>query len=140
MEAFFVGDMRSLGPRTSGFGEREAGPFVARRGGQNRRMRQLVTDLVQIPGIVTVALGSSRAAGTWTENSDWDFGLCYRGEIDTDAIRAFGASAVSLARSSTGKKSVVMALKAALGRHGRFRSWNSNVRSTSTQSIRIGCD
>lgn len=53
-------------------------------------MRHLAVDLVRIPGVVAVALGGSRATGTATDNSDWDFGLYYRGGIDTDAIRRLG--------------------------------------------------
>ena len=40
--------------------------------------------------MVAVTLGGSRATGTATADSDWDFGLYYRGRIDTDAIRALG--------------------------------------------------
>ncbi len=53
-------------------------------------MRHLVADLERIPGVVAVTLGGSRATGTATEASDWDFGLYYRGGIDTDAIRSLG--------------------------------------------------
>ena len=53
-------------------------------------MRHLVADLERIPGVVAVTLGGSRATGTATEGSDWDFGLYYRGGIDTDAIRSLG--------------------------------------------------
>lgn len=55
-------------------------------------MRHLAGNLIQIPGVVAVALGGSRAIGTATTNSDWDFGLYYRGGIDTDAIRQLGWS------------------------------------------------
>src|SRR5262249_10205212 len=43
-----------------------------------------------IPGVETVTLGGSRARGAARPDSDWDFGLYYRGTIDTAAIRAFG--------------------------------------------------
>jgi hypothetical protein len=55
-------------------------------------MRHLAGNLIQIPGVVAVALGGSRAIGTATTNSDWDFGLYHRGGIDTDAIRQLGWS------------------------------------------------
>lgn len=55
-------------------------------------MRHLAEELIQIPGVVAVALGGSRATGTATTDSDWDFGLYYRGDIDTDAIRQLGWS------------------------------------------------
>lgn len=46
--------------------------------------------LREIPGVVAVALGGSRASGRAQVESDWDFGLYYRGRIDTDAIRGLG--------------------------------------------------
>lgn len=46
--------------------------------------------LAAVPGVEAVALGGSRAAGTHHDGSDWDFGLYYRGTLDTDAIRALG--------------------------------------------------
>jgi Nucleotidyltransferase domain len=55
-------------------------------------MRHLAAELAAIPGVVSVALGGSRAAGTATASSDWDFGLYYRGRLDTDAIRRLGWS------------------------------------------------
>ena len=55
-------------------------------------MRHLAAELVRIPGVEAVALGGSRATGTATVDSDWDFGLYYRGSIDTDAIRRLGWS------------------------------------------------
>lgn len=53
-------------------------------------MHHLAAELARIPGVVAVALGGSRATGTATASSDWDFGLYYRGHIDTDAIRRLG--------------------------------------------------
>jgi predicted nucleotidyltransferase len=53
-------------------------------------MEHLVPRLAAIPGVVAVALGGSRAAGTERPGSDWDFGLYYRGAIDVDAVRALG--------------------------------------------------
>ena len=44
--------------------------------------------LAEIPGVVAVALGGSRAQGTEAEDSDWDFALYYRGSIDPDDVRA----------------------------------------------------
>lgn len=46
--------------------------------------------LAAIRGVEAVALGGSRAAGTHHPGSDWDFGLYYRGDLDTDAIRSIG--------------------------------------------------
>lgn len=53
-------------------------------------MRELAERLSEIPGVVAVALGGSRAAGTPREDSDWDFGLYYRGEIRAEDVRALG--------------------------------------------------
>jgi predicted nucleotidyltransferase len=50
----------------------------------------LVERLARIPGVVAVCLGGSRARGEARPHSDWDFGLYYRGRIDTDAVRALG--------------------------------------------------
>lgn len=55
-------------------------------------MRHLAAELSEIPGVVAVVLGGSRAAGTATPTSDWDFGLYYRGGLDTGAIRRLGRS------------------------------------------------
>jgi hypothetical protein len=53
-------------------------------------MRAIAARLAQIPGVVAVALGGSRATGTATDDSDWDFGLYYRGGIDPADVRALG--------------------------------------------------
>lgn len=50
----------------------------------------LAQRLAQIPGVVAVSLGGSRAAGTHRDDSDWDFGLYYRYTIDADDVRALG--------------------------------------------------
>jgi predicted nucleotidyltransferase len=55
-------------------------------------MRHLADDLRRIPGVVAVSLGGSRASGRATASSDWDVGLYYRGDLDTDAIRGLGWS------------------------------------------------
>jgi hypothetical protein len=46
--------------------------------------------LASIPGVVAVTLGGSRATGDADEDSDWDFGLYYRGSLDIDAVRRLG--------------------------------------------------
>lgn len=53
-------------------------------------MRHLAGRLAAIPGVVAVTLGGSRATGTATETSDWDFGLYYRTPIDPADIVALG--------------------------------------------------
>ena len=53
-------------------------------------MRDLAERLGGIPGVVAVTLGGSRASGTAREDSDWDFGLYYRGDIRADDLRGLG--------------------------------------------------
>jgi hypothetical protein len=53
-------------------------------------MRAIAKQLAAIPGVMAVTLGGSRAMGTHREDSDWDFGLYYRGALDPDDVRALG--------------------------------------------------
>jgi nucleotidyltransferase-like protein len=53
-------------------------------------MREIAERLAGIPGVVAVTLGGSRATGAATDDSDWDFGLYYRGGIDPADVRALG--------------------------------------------------
>jgi len=53
-------------------------------------LERLVEGLAAIPGVVAVTLGGSRAQGVARPDSDWDFGLYYRGHINPDDIRALG--------------------------------------------------
>jgi predicted nucleotidyltransferase len=46
--------------------------------------------LSSVPGVMAVALGGSRAAGTQRPDSDWDFSLYYRGRFDPHDLRALG--------------------------------------------------
>jgi len=50
----------------------------------------LAERLAAIPGVVAVALGGSRATGTAVEDSDWDFALYYRGQLDPADVVALG--------------------------------------------------
>ena len=50
------------------------------------RMAELATRLVEVPGVVGVLLGGSRARGAHTPESDTDLGLYYRRPFDTDAL------------------------------------------------------
>lgn len=65
-------------------------PTVAERGMRQCGMRQIADRLAELPGVVAVTLGGSRAAGTAGADSDWDFGLYYRGSIDPDDVRTLG--------------------------------------------------
>jgi len=53
-------------------------------------VEHLAEQLARIPGVEAVTLGGSRATGAAGEDSDWDFGLYYRGTIRPDDVRALG--------------------------------------------------
>lgn len=53
-------------------------------------MRHIAARLAQIPGVEAVTLGGSRAAGTATEDSDWDFGLYYTNPVEPRDVEALG--------------------------------------------------
>ena len=53
-------------------------------------MEHLAPRLAEIPGVLAVTLGGSRADGRAAVDADWDFGLYYRGTIDPHDIRALG--------------------------------------------------
>jgi hypothetical protein len=53
-------------------------------------MRELAERLDGIPGVAAVTLGGSRATDNARQESDWDFGLYYRGRISADDVRALG--------------------------------------------------
>jgi hypothetical protein len=44
----------------------------------------------RIPGVVAVTLGGSRAQGDHRPDSDWDFGLYYREQLDPEDVVALG--------------------------------------------------
>ena len=53
-------------------------------------VEHLAGRLAEIPGVVAVTLGGSRATNTAVEGSDWDFGLYYRDGLDPADITALG--------------------------------------------------
>ena len=53
-------------------------------------VEHLAVQLAAIPGVVAVTLGGPRATNTAVEDSDWDFGLYYRGRLDPADIVALG--------------------------------------------------
>jgi hypothetical protein len=55
-----------------------------------RALRHLAEPLAEIPGVVAVTLGGSRATGTAAPDSDWDFGLYYRNGLDPADVVALG--------------------------------------------------
>jgi predicted nucleotidyltransferase len=52
----------------------------------------LTGELADLPGVIAVTLGGSRARGTHDADSDWDFAVYYRTGFDPDALRAKGWS------------------------------------------------
>jgi predicted nucleotidyltransferase len=57
-------------------------------------MENLAVKLAKIPSVVAVTLGGSRAQQRDRPDSDWDFGLYYRGSIQADDIRVLGFEGV----------------------------------------------
>ena len=53
-------------------------------------MEWLAERIAEIPGVVAVTLGGSRAQELHHADSDWDFGVYYDGTIDPDDVRALG--------------------------------------------------
>jgi len=53
-------------------------------------MEFIADRLAAIPGVVAVTLGGSRATNSASEDSDWDFGLYYRGRLDPADVTALG--------------------------------------------------
>ncbi|MEV7244504.1 DUF4037 domain-containing protein [Streptomyces sp. NPDC093248] len=53
--------------------------------------------LAEVPGVVGVMLGGSRARGEHRPDSDWDLGVYYRGELDLAALRVLAGPDVEVA-------------------------------------------
>ncbi len=53
-------------------------------------IQELVESLIEMPGACAVALGGSRADGRMDARSDWDFGVYYRGALDTARLSQRG--------------------------------------------------
>ena len=66
-------------------------------------MEELAERLAVIPGVVAVTLGGSRARSEALPDSDWDFGLYYRGTIDVEAVRALGYEGVVVEPGAWGR-------------------------------------
>lgn len=79
-------------------GRRDEGPAGAcRRQGRtvwSMELESAVSEVVavaaDVDGVVGVALGGSRAAGTADDHSDWDVGVYYHGGLDHDRLTVFG--------------------------------------------------
>jgi hypothetical protein len=55
-----------------------------------RFAKLIANQTARIAGVLAVTLGGSRAQGEHRPDSDWDFGLYYRGRLDPDDVRALG--------------------------------------------------
>lgn len=68
-------------------------------------MRVIIEDmahrLAEVPGVVGVMLGGSRARGEDRPESDWDLGVYYRGGLDLAALRALAGPDVEVAGPRT---------------------------------------
>lgn len=63
------------------------------------RVRAMASRLGEVPGVVAVVLGGSRATGAHRADSDVDLGLYYRGRLDIAALRALAAETADEVRS-----------------------------------------
>ncbi|MDH6128076.1 nucleotidyltransferase domain-containing protein [Kitasatospora sp. GP82] len=60
-------------------------------------IEDMANRLAEVPGVVAVLLGGSRARGEHRPESDWDLGVYYRGELDLAALRALAGPDVEVA-------------------------------------------
>ena len=56
-------------------------PKVSKIDNEKDFVDRVAGQIATIPGVVAATLGGSRADGTPRSDSDWDFGLYYRGEL-----------------------------------------------------------
>src|SRR5689334_4375233 len=60
-------------------------------------IENMAARLAEVPGVVGVLLGGSRARGEHQPDSDWDLGVYYRGHLDLAALRALAGPGVDVA-------------------------------------------
>ncbi|MFH8385166.1 nucleotidyltransferase domain-containing protein [Kitasatospora sp. NPDC018058] len=60
-------------------------------------IEQMAGQLADVPGVVGVMLGGSRARGEHRPESDWDLGVYYRGDLDLAALRESAGPEVEVA-------------------------------------------
>jgi predicted nucleotidyltransferase len=53
-------------------------------------VERVVAACRQVPNVQAIALGGSRARGDHRADSDWDFAVYYRGDIDVSVFDQFG--------------------------------------------------
>ncbi|MER7846363.1 nucleotidyltransferase domain-containing protein [Kitasatospora sp. NPDC096077] len=63
----------------------------------DERIASMARQLAEVPGVVGVMLGGSRARGEHRPGSDWDLGVYYRGAPDLAALRALAGPEVEVA-------------------------------------------
>ncbi|MFH9348970.1 nucleotidyltransferase domain-containing protein [Kitasatospora sp. NPDC017646] len=63
----------------------------------DEHVEAMAARLADVPGVVGVMLGGSRARGEHRPESDWDLGVYYRGEPDLAALRALAGPDVEVA-------------------------------------------
>jgi hypothetical protein len=56
----------------------------------NRFAEMIAERVARVPGVRAVTPDGSRAEGEHRQDSDWDFGLYYRGRLDPEDVRALG--------------------------------------------------
>jgi predicted nucleotidyltransferase len=70
----------------------------------DERFLEVVADRAsEIPGVVAVALGGSRAQGRHRSDSDWDLAIYYRGHLDVQDVRDTGWEGVVYAPGDWGR-------------------------------------
>ena len=62
----------------------------------DERRAEIATRIAEVPGVIGVVLGGSRALGTHTPESDHDLGLYYRQPVDLAALRALAVDVSGL--------------------------------------------
>ncbi|WP_411293112.1 nucleotidyltransferase domain-containing protein [Streptomyces sp. CBMA123] len=60
-------------------------------------IENMAARLADVPGVVGVMLGGSRARGEHRPESDWDLGVYYRGALDLAALRELAGPGVEVA-------------------------------------------
>lgn len=60
---------------------------------ESEQLTAVAARLAEVPGVVAVSLGGSRARGTHRPDSDVDLGIYYRGDLDVAALRALAGGA-----------------------------------------------
>ena len=68
---------------------------------EEQRLADLATRMAEVPGVIGVVLGGSRARGEHSEDSDVDLGLYYRPPLDVAALGALAREVAGLGAEVT---------------------------------------